>query len=95
MTLENGPDEAELAALDPRALIAEAYRLDGPSAEDCRSIFLDWALGRTEVEGDPAALRRLHAGYAARHPDHPMTAVLAEGLTTPRAGRRSKTRREV
>lgn len=83
------PDDEELSSLDPRALIAEAYRLDDPSPQDCRSIFMDWAMGRAEAEGDPDALRRLHAGYAARSPDHPMTAVLAEGLAAaPRRGRR-------
>ena len=69
----------ELARLDPRGLIAEAYRLDAPSAAECRAIFLDWALGRTEAEGAADAVRRLHAIHAARAPAHPMTAVLLEG----------------
>ena len=38
--------------IDPRGLIAEAYRMDiGP--EDCRTIFLDWALGLPEGAGPP------------------------------------------
>ena len=31
-------------ALDPKGLIAESYRIEGISAEQCRSIFVDWAL---------------------------------------------------
>jgi hypothetical protein len=32
-------------ARDPRALIREAFRIDGIVIEECRGIFLDWALG--------------------------------------------------
>ena len=76
-----------LAVADPRGLIAEAYRMDGLSPEDCRAIFFDWALGRTPQEGDPAAAARLHAHYGAAAPDHPMTAVLAQNAAPPRADR--------
>ena len=31
--------------LDAKGLIREAYRIEGISAPECRSIFLDWALG--------------------------------------------------
>lgn len=65
--------------IDPRGLIYEAYRLDiGP--EESRSIFLDWAMG-TQLGADMTAM--LHAllqEYATKSPDHPMTAVLHEGL---------------
>ncbi|MGG7566420.1 hypothetical protein ACQ5SO_09695 [Rhodovulum sp. DZ06] len=84
--------QADLARIDPRELIQEAYRMEGLAAEECRSIFFDWALGRSEAEGDPAAVARLHAHFAALHPDHPMTAVLLEGQgrpdARPRRGRR-------
>ncbi|MGB1096749.1 MAG: hypothetical protein ACPG09_09845, partial [Paracoccaceae bacterium] len=30
---------------DPKGLISEAYNIDGITAGECRSIFLDWALG--------------------------------------------------
>ena len=30
--------------LDKKGLVYEAYRIDGIVAEECRSIFLDWAL---------------------------------------------------
>ncbi|TVQ52998.1 MAG: hypothetical protein EA355_14025 [Rhodobacteraceae bacterium] len=65
-------------ALDPRGLIREAYRIEGVTAWDCRSIYLDWALG---LAGDPAeATRALLARYGPAAPDHPMTAVLREGV---------------
>ncbi len=65
-------------AIDPRGLIHEAYRMDlGP--QDCRTIFFDWALGRPEGSGrDEIATLLTHYGEA--NPDHPMTAVLREGL---------------
>ena len=85
-------DRDDVDPLDPRGLIAEAYRIEGVGAAECRSILLDWALGRSAAEGDPEALRRLHARHAAEAPDHPMTAVLAEGVAPPRprTGRRRR-----
>lgn len=63
--------------IDPRGLIFEAYRMElGPA--ECRSIFLDWALGQPVAGPDEVA--RLLAVYAPAHPGHPMTAVLREGL---------------
>ncbi|MEQ3626673.1 MAG: hypothetical protein ABNH26_12680 [Celeribacter sp.] len=65
---------------DPKGLIHEAYRIDGISAAECRSIFMDWALS---IEGAAQpALRRLLARYGQIDPRHPMTAVLQEGLGT-------------
>jgi hypothetical protein len=65
-------------AIDPRGLIQEAYRMEiGP--EDCRTIFLDWALGLPVPPGR-REIAELLAHYGARGPDHPMTAVLREGL---------------
>jgi len=75
-------------ALDPRGLIAEAYRIEGITAPECRSIFLDWALS---VEADAGTvLAALLARHAPAAPDHPMTAVLREGAerrARPRARR--------
>jgi hypothetical protein len=64
---------------DPKGLIREAFRIEGISPEECRSIFVDWALS---VEaGDPrAALETLLARHADAAGDHPMLAVLREGL---------------
>lgn len=66
---------------DPRGLIAEAYRMELTESE-CRSILLDWLLGlpTTVTAADLAALV---SHYGAAHPDHPMTAVLREGLDRP------------
>lgn len=72
------PDLA--ATLDPRGLIGESYRIAGITPEDCRSIFFDWALGRSAAEGDPAAAATLLTIYEPLHPDHPMTDVLRESL---------------
>lgn len=73
---------------DPRGLIREAYRLELAPA-DARAIFLDWALGLPEGDGR-AEIARLLARYGAGAPDHPMTAVLREGLAPPRPGRRRR-----
>ena len=62
---------------DPKGLIREAYRIEGIGAAECRSIFLDWALGH-DGEARPA-IERLLAG----RPEHPMTAVLREALAEP------------
>ena len=75
-------------AADPRGLIFEAYRMDiGP--EDARTIFFDWALGLAHAAG-PAEIRALLDHYGPAHPDHPMTAVLREGLDRPAHPRRRK-----
>jgi hypothetical protein len=60
---------------DPRGVIAEAYRIDGIGTPECRSIFLDWALG---VSDPHAAIPRLLLRHGAA--DHPMTGVLRAGL---------------
>ena len=80
--------------LDPKGLIQEAYRIDGIIIEQCRSIFLDWALSlrdRQPVDVIPALLER----HGSENPDHPMTAVLKDGLAQPqktgrRGGRRAR-----
>lgn len=64
--------------IDPRGLIFEAYRMEvGP--KDCRTIFLDWALGRPYGASEDE-VRILLDRYGASAPDHPMTDVLREGL---------------
>lgn len=70
------PSEAH----DPRGLIREAYRIEGISLIECRTIFFDWALSRPQSEGEAEAVGMLLACYGAEAPDHPMTAVLREGL---------------
>ncbi len=78
-------------AIDPRGLIWEAYRMD-VATEDCRTIFLDWALGLPTPAGAPE-IAALLGHYGAAHPDHPMTAVLRAGLETPPPTRRRGRRR--
>jgi hypothetical protein len=79
---------------DPKGLIREAFRIEGITEPECRSILVDWALS---VEG--ADLRALIAQLLDRHADapadHPMRRVLAEGLSegprpTRRGGRRAR-----
>ncbi|SIS90658.1 hypothetical protein SAMN05421759_10616 [Roseivivax lentus] len=71
---------------DPKGLIREAYRIEGIDEADCRTIFLDWALG-LPIEVDNAEAIRV---MLARHdvPGHPMTKVLQEGLVSLGAPRR-------
>lgn len=74
---------------DPRGLIFEAYRIENATDTDCRTIFLDWALGVPEGQDMQELLGDLRSHYGTRHPDHPMTAVLDEGLGKPsRASKR-------
>jgi hypothetical protein len=71
---------------DPKGLIAESFKLDGITYEECRSIFLDWALA-VPVDADSASLITT---LLARHPDegHPMRQVLQEGLAAQTAPKR-------
>jgi len=66
---------------DPKGLIFEAYRIDGITKPECRTIFLDWALSLTQGRDTHAALRALLAVYG-QDAAHPMTDVLTEGLHT-------------
>lgn len=79
-----------LAEADPKGLIREAFRIEGITAEECRSIFLDWALSLAPDVVPIAAMRVLLATYGAGAAGHPMAVVLAEGLAAmpPGSGRR-------
>ncbi|MEM7268268.1 MAG: hypothetical protein AAF401_03335 [Pseudomonadota bacterium] len=83
MAKNDGPT----AELDPRALILEAYRIDGIGAQDCRTIYFDWAIGSPAERDMVADTRALLLYYETEAPDHPMTSVLREGLATPRRRR--------
>lgn len=78
----------ELTDIDKTGLIREAYRIEGISAPECRSIFMDWALKLPEGLASDQAINRLLAEYGVGAPDHPMTAVLREGLATPATPKR-------
>lgn len=73
---------------DPRDLIFESYRIDGIRIEECRSIFLDWAMGLPAGRQPRDAIVGLLARYQAANPDHPMTRVMINGLGTAEHPRR-------
>jgi hypothetical protein len=75
---------------DPKGLISEAYRIDGITAGECRTIFLDWALSLPDGSDSRSVLAVLVDRYDPVSPDHPMTQVMREGLQamTSRTGRR-------
>ncbi len=74
---------------DPKGLIREAYRIDGITAGECRTIFLDWALSIPLASEATTSIKALLLEYGADNQDHPMTQVLNEGLAKqPKAGRR-------
>ena len=65
--------------LDHKGLIREAYRIEGITLGECRSIFLDWALSLPLERDTGKTIRKLIAHYEVDHPDHPMTQTLREG----------------
>lgn len=65
---------------DHKALIREAYQIDGITAGECRTIFLDWALGvpmGQDVSDWVQIMLDRHGGARA---DHPMTQTLRQAL---------------
>ena len=66
---------------DPKGLIFEAYRIEGITKPECRSIFLDWALSLGVERDTHTAMLGLLALYGT-DPAHPMSEVLSEGLLT-------------
>ena len=76
------------APFDPRGLIREAYRIDGITAGECRSIFLDWALGLPADHDTRAEVEGLLTLYADQPREHPMTQTLIAALASPPAPRR-------
>ena len=84
-----------LEEVDRTGLIRESYAIEAITPEECRSIFLDWALGLSDAIAPRVAIPVLLETYAKGRPDHPMTVVLTEGLAepTPRGRRRAFARR--
>jgi len=72
-----------LDEIDKSNLILESFRIEGITDVECRSIFADWAfnLPATIIPQDAIAL--LLQTYEPTAPDHPMSNILREGLTTP------------
>lgn len=73
---------------DPKGLIRESYAIEGITAAECRSIFLDWALSLPVAADIPMAAAALIAHYAQGAPEHPMSGVLQEGLRAPAVAQR-------
>lgn len=73
---------------DPKGLIRESYRIDGITAAECRTIFLDWALGVPVEQDTQDVVRKLLLQYAEQPNDHPMTQTLLAALKQPAAPRR-------
>jgi len=73
---------------DPKGLILESYRIEGIDKSQCRTIFLDWALSLPMESDTATTIRALLVQYGTGAPEHPMTEVLNEGLTTMAAPRR-------
>lgn len=78
--------------IDPRGLIYEAYRIDGITAQECRVIFLDWAMSSPQGSGMMVMLAELKAHYGPANPAHPMTALIDEGLSRAGAAPRRRSR---
>lgn len=73
---------------DPKGLIYEAYRIEGITKSECRTIFLDWALSLPIEQNTGSTLRLLLAQYGEENKDHPMNEVIKEGLAGMEAPRR-------
>lgn len=78
--------------LDPKGLIRESYLIEGITAEECRSIFVDWALSLPEGVESRAACGVLLARHGGA-PAHPMTGLLRAGMAEPPKRRRRGGRR--
>lgn len=75
---------------DPKGLMTDAFAIEGITVAECRSIFLDWALGLPAQYETRAQVQMLIAAYETpTNADHPMLATLREALTdAPRPKRR-------
>lgn len=76
----------DLTEADPKGLVRESFRIEGITAAECRSIFVDWALSLPQGAEIAPRVAVLLAAYDV--PDHPMTAVLREGAAPPPEARR-------
>ena len=79
---------------DPKALIRESFNIEGITIEECRSIFLDWALSLPNDVDAKKIIPLLIDKYNDKK-EHPMLLTLREGLITTvnptrRGGRRGR-----
>jgi|GEM_PF-5558709 len=58
----------DLPDLDPRGLIWEAYRIEGITGPDCRTIFFDWAMGLDASLDAQDVVKAVLAHYGPKHP---------------------------
>ena len=56
---------------DPRGLIYESYRIEGIGKSECRSIFLDWAIGVPIGQDSSEFVRKLLGRFGAGIPRTP------------------------
>lgn len=71
---------------DPKHLVREAYRIEGISEAECRSILIDWALSLPAgLDAHQAAAALLDTAPVA---DHPMTRLLEQARQRSDAPRR-------
>ena len=73
---------------DPKGLVYESFRIEGITASECRTIFLDWALSMPAGHDVKAAVAGLLAKYADQPADHPMKATLQAALQSAGPARR-------
>ena len=79
---------------DPKALIRESFNIEGIKIEECRSIFLDWALSLPDEVDARKIIPLLLEQYGDKQ-EHPMLVTLREGMiktVSPirRGGRKSR-----
>lgn len=79
--------------LDPKGLMTEAFRMEGISKPECRSIFLDWALSLPEGADPREAIAHHLEQLGGGQSGHPMAEVLREGLQQAQKGGRRGGRR--
>ena len=72
-----------ITEIDKRGLIKDSYLIDGIRVEECRSIFLDWALFEDHTMPQADRIKLLIETYGTAAPDHPMTGVLQAALDAP------------
>lgn len=75
--------------IDPRGMIYEAYRIEGITLEECRMIFLDWAMHSPQGDIKPYLQQLLDEYESKNTPDHPMSEVIKAGFNSSQdAGKR-------